>query len=300
MSWLDTTLEKLASNPVCGYRPGGAPASEPTALAVMALAAAHAKSAERAEPGRAFLAKLQSGDGSVGIREREVSPGWPTSLAVLAWLTASSTVNQVPAANPYQTNLDKATDWILSAKGTTIARSPEMGHDPTIVAWSWAENTHSWVEPTALHVLGLKAVGKSTHHRTRDGVAMLIDRQLASGGWNYGNTTILGQTLRSHVQPSGVALLAVADEKDASGRIAKSIAYVKEALRPDTTPASLAWGLLGLAAHGETIPQAEKWLEKSYQWTLAHDQSPAKQALLALAAIPDGWKKLARTIGTPS
>jgi hypothetical protein len=62
----------------------------------------------------------------------------------------------------------------------------------------------------------------------------------------------------------------------------------------ETTPASLAWGLLGLAAHGVTLPDASNWLEAAAKHVQSHDSSPHKLALLALAAI--GPKLLTSTL----
>ena len=77
------------------------------------------------------------------------------------------------------------------------------------------------------------------------GSAVLLDRQLPGGGLNYGNTYVLGQLMRPHVQPTGIALLALAGEADASGRIAKTdrLAAAKHRPRDDAAVARLgaAW-----------------------------------------------------------
>lgn len=277
MPWLDETFDLLAKQPICGYALAAAPATEPTALAALAL---HAnQQGDRAQPALQFLARIQAADGSVGVREGEPTPGWPTSLAVLAWQTVGD--------EQYKQEVGTAVTWILAARGETMPRSNEFGHDTQIAGWSYADQTHSWIEPTALHVAALKAAGQAAHARTRDGVRMLIDRQLPSGGCNYGNTMVLGQMLRPHVQPTGIALLALAGEQDASGRIAKSVAWLQRSLGPQTTAASLAWGLLGLRTHGVEIAKADEWLGFAYARVMRHDRSPHKLALLALAA--KGW-----------
>jgi hypothetical protein len=277
MAWLDETLDLLAKQPICGYAPAAAPATEPTALAALAL---HAnQQGDRAQPALQFLARIQAADGSVGVREGEPTPGWPTSLAVVAWQTAGDKQHKQDVAS--------AVAWILAARGETMPRSSEFGHDTQIAGWSYADQTHSWIEPTALHVTALKAAGQLTHARTRDGVRMLIDRQLPAGGCNYGNTMVLGQMLRPHVQPTGIALLALAGEQDTSGRIAKSLAWLRRSMGRQTTATSLAWGLLGLQAHGVEIGEAEEWLEVAHARVMRHDRSPHKLALLALAA--KGW-----------
>ena len=275
MTWLDDVLDALAREPICGYAADAAPASEPTALAALAL---HASGrGEAAGQAIDFLARLQAENGSVGVREGEPTPAWPTSLAVIAWRTI----------DPHRFERESAAGvrWVLEARGETLPRAPQFGHDTEIAAWSYAENTHSWVEPTAFAVAALKKAGLSQHERTRDGVRMLVDRMLPGGGCNYGNTYVLGQLLRSHVQPTGIALLALAGEQD--DRIAKSVAWLRRSLGPETTASSLAWGLIGLAAHGVTMPSAGNWLSLAYERVMRRDRSPHKLALLALAV--KGW-----------
>ena len=103
-----------------------------------------------------------------------------------------------------------------------------------------AEGTHSWIEPTAFHALALKATARGEHPRAREAITLLLDRQLPSGGCNYGNTAVLGQMLRPHVQPTGIALLALAREQDQGKRFAKSVAWLRKALSTETTPTSVA------------------------------------------------------------
>ena len=273
LMWLDQVIGTLEKNPVIGYAPQAAPATEPTAIAAMSLIT-HGKheSAKRAVD---FLTSIQSPDGSVGVREKEPDPKWPTSLAVLAW--------QGFDRQAYATNIDRGVNWILQAKGKAMEQTSDMGHNTQLVGWSWAEGTHSWIEPTAFHLLALKATGHTDDPRTREGVTLLLDRQLPSGCCNYGNTSVLGQMLRPHVQPTGIALLALAKEPDQGSRIAKSVAWLRKALTKETTPASLAWGLLGLAAHDVTPPDAAKWLAAAAKHVQSHDNSPHKLALLTLA-----------------
>lgn len=274
MGWLENTLDTLSTKPVIGYAPDTAPATEPTALATLALIA-HSRKAQ-ARPATDFLSSSQSPDGSVGVRQKEPEPQWPTSLAVLAW--------QAYDKQAYAANIDRAVNWILKAKGKAMEQTSDMGHNTTLVGWSWAEGTHSWIEPTAFHVLALKATGRGEHSRTREGIALLLDRQLPAGGCNYGNTSVLGQMLRPHIQPTGIALLALAKEQDQGNRIAKSVAWLRKALSKETTPTSLAWGLLGLAAHGVELASAADWLAAAEQRIKSHDASPHKLSLLALAA----------------
>jgi len=245
--WIQAILDDLARHPVCGYARDAAPTTEPTALAALALIANQRPS--DAQSAIAWLSRIQAADGSVGIRESEM-PGWPTSLAVLAWKAANS-------QGVHDRQIKRAVAWILQARGETAPQVAEFGHNTELAGWSYADATSSWIEPTALHVTALKAAGQSNHARTREGVRLVIDRLLADGGCNYGNTVVLGQTLRPHIQPTGIALLALAGETDPSGRIAKSIGWLRRSIGPGTKTASLAWALFGLQAHGIRLPDAE-------------------------------------------
>jgi hypothetical protein len=265
-------LDRLTDQPLAGYHAAAPIATEPTALAALALVA-HDR-ADAASAALDWLAEHQNSDGSLGVSQHQREPRWPTSLAVLAWNAAGRHEDAVAAA----------VNWILSERGRTYEDQPYVGHDASIPSWSWVENTHCWVEPTAMHVLALKAVGRPSHQRTRDGVRMLKDRLLPGGGCNYGNTVVLGQTLRPHLMPTGWALLALAGEKDDDGRIRRSLDFVQRSASRGTATASLCLGLLGLAAHQCTHPTAVNLLSVAAARVFHGDPSPYKLALLALAA----------------
>lgn len=272
--WLQPALAQLAQSPVCGYLQNQAAATEPSVVAALALSC-HGMG-EAAAPVLAYLAAAQQADGSVGVREKEPTPGWPTSLAVIAW--------QHFDALKHQSRIDKGLAWISGMHGKSLERSAEMGHNTTLDGWPWAEGTHSWLEPTAFHLLAYRAVNQTNHPRAKEAIKLLIDRQLPSGGCNYGNTVVLGQTLRPHVQPTGIAMLALAGESDPSGRLEKSLTWLTWSLSTRTTAASLAWALLGLSTHGREIANAEELLAAAAKRVNEHDRSLHKLGLLALAA----------------
>ena len=265
MLWTDDILDRLSAQLPCGYHATGPVSTEPTALAALALLAANREASARTL--LAWLAGLQATDGSIGPTATQSTPGWPTSLAVLATLFAQ---RNGLAARTFDANRGVA--WILQTRGEALPRTPEMGHDTTLVGWPWIEETHSWIEPTAMHVLALKAAGHSDHPRTREAVRLLIDRLLPDGGCNYGNTVVMGQTLRPHLQPTGLTMLALAGEADRDGRIKKSLEYLAAELPSIAAAASLSDGLLGLAACTIVCrARAHAWLERAYRRTIARD-----------------------------
>ena len=111
---------------------------------------------------------------------------------------------------------------------------------------------------------------------------------LASGGCNYGNTFVFGQELRPHLQPTGIALLALAGEPDRRGRVAQAIDYLRRELSAETATASLCYGLIGLAAHDQLPPDADDMLQAAVRRTLARDRACYQLGLVALAASRHG------------
>jgi hypothetical protein len=276
-NWTSDALELICHAP-CGYRYGSTPAAEPTALAAIALLGA--KRFEDAQPHLQWLAANQGHDGCVSPLGDLKQPGWPTPLAIVAFAAAQS----VDANARLTFDIEAAKRYLLSISGKTLEPSPQYGHNGQLVGWPWVDGTHSWQEPTATAVLALKSIGLWDHPRTREGVRLLIDRLLMTGGCNYGNTVVLGQKLRPHVEPTGIALVALAGEKSDDPRIERSVQYLTGVLNNETTPISLSYGLLGLAAHDRTPDQAANWLQASFRQIANKQPSPLDVALLSLAA----------------
>jgi hypothetical protein len=278
MGWIEDSLELISSEAGWGYQAGETADTEPVATAALALAG-HDRTTP-ADAARQWLAKRQNPDGSLGISAAQQDPHWSTSLAILAWRTAGELKQ-----NPYRKHIERAVAWMLKVEGKPMPRTPEVGHDTTLIGWPWVEGTHSWVEPTAFCVLALKATGHRNHPRTREAVRLLIDRQLPDGGCNSGNTQVLGAYLRPHLQPSGLLLIALADETDPSGRLDLTLRYVRDNVGPSTTASSLAYGLMGLAAHDRLPENIAPWLAASAEHTTHFVGSQSRRALLALSAL---------------
>jgi len=283
VDWLETSIDALARQPAIGYAAADAPATEPTALAALALVA-HGR-IDAAQVAAQTLASWQQPDGDVSIRAGESAPGWPTSLAVLAWCHCDS----------QQERIDRGIAWLLANRGKGLPRAPELGHNSELVGWAYAEQTHSWVEPTALAILALKAAGKGNDPACREGIAVLLDRQLPGGGLNYGNTSVLGQLLRAHVQPTGMALVALAGEADSSNRLPRTVAWLSRHISPETTPISLAWALLGLKAHGAEISPVDDWLAAAAEKVVGTLRVPSSANLPSIPS--DGTRSVPATLG---
>ncbi len=202
-----------------------------------------------------YLAKRQLEDGRVVIDPALPDVHWPTALCVLAWRGAGE---------PYAGNHRSAVEFLLRETGVHWERtgSKISGHDPSIRGWSWLSTAHSWVEPTSLAIIALKASGRGDHPRVQEAVRMLLDRQLSAGGWNYGNTTVFDTPLRPIPEDTGYALAALAGSVNRK-RIEKSLEYLQSACIRARTPSTLCWGILGLSSWGRRPEPVEQWIAES-------------------------------------
>ena len=223
------------------------------------------------------LDETQLSDGSVPIGPQFAWAAWPTPLAILAWLQQESK----------QTQLGKAVQFLLHWHGQHYAPTDNtLGHDTSIEGWPWILNTHSWIEPTVMALIALKAVKKSNEPRCLEARQMILNRQLPDGGWNFGNTTVFGQVLRPMPHSTAMALIGLAGCVS-ENVIGTSLAYLQSTLPPIRSPLSLGWGIMALSAWNRRPSEAEKWIEES----LAAEQSTADYhvsllCLLACASCP--------------
>jgi hypothetical protein len=286
-SWIIRVQQELLGlrddRPGWGNTPGGVPYVEVTALAALALAGSIGKTG--ADRPRAavvasadWLASLQQSDGALGISAELLQPRWTTPLGILVWRAAGR--DREAERN--------AVAWLLAHQGNTgepVAGA--FGHDPRIAGWPWVEGTHSWLEPTAMAVLALRRAGQVQHVRTKDGLRLIRDRAIRSGGWNYGNSTVFGADLRPHPSPTGLALLALAGIDDVdSPHIERSCAFLERILPTTRAPQSLCFGTLALAAWGRRPSAADDWIQSASARPRGRSNLVAQIAHLLLAAGP--------------
>jgi hypothetical protein len=279
---LSRHIERLAAADRWAYAASQNSAAEPAAWAALALLA-QGDVAAALRPAQ-WLARLQQADGAVGVSAAEAEPRWPTSLAMLTWCAWDRTAG----ATRFTEHIARAARWSLADRGETSPRSAMIGHNTTLTGWSWATNTHSWLEPTCFFVLALRAAGYGQHARTLEGAQLVLDRLLPAGGANYGNTIVLGQPLLPHVEPTGVAMWALAGEQPSDQRVEKSLDYLEREIGPALAPASLAFACLGLTAHGRRPSGAEAWCVQALEGVaVGAPLGVYEQSLLLLAGRAD-------------
>src|SRR5690242_6862625 len=231
---------------------------------------------------RARLVAEQDRDGCVSVSRQHVEPFWPTALAILAWQPSL----------PSHDALRRAVQFLLNTTGVQFPRTSDspFGHDTFLRGWPWVAGTHSWVEPTALAVMALKATGHAEHERVREAVRMILDRQLPHGGWNYGNTLVFGRSLHPAPDSTGAALAGLAGMTERN-TIQKSLEYLEGEIDRLGTPISLGWGLLGLAAWGMCLARimalVQRCLAKQNRYGEYDTSSLSLLLLGALAGEPN-------------
>jgi hypothetical protein len=269
------------------YRRGVSASAEPSALAGLALLATQrcGSTPDPSDPelraivaASDWLARTQRPDGSLGATTAAGSPGWMTPYALLLW----------SALGVHDERRRRAAAWLLAQKGRTLDPSDDpghiAGHDTTLIGWPWVSDTHSWLEPTAVAVLALGRQGLGQHPRVMEGLQLIRDRQIVTGGWNYGNKAVFGRALRAQPAPTGMALLALSGIDPRSPSIDRPIRYVTAALPGVRASASLGWGLVGLRAWGERPDGANRWLGEAHAGVAGRADAAPKLSCLLLAA----------------
>jgi len=290
MEWTSLIVDRLSQCQEWRYGPSSPASSEPAAFVSLALLASDRT--EQGLVGLRWLAGIQTEGGTVGITHSQSSPCWPTSLAVIGWdYYVRRTGDSI-----FRDNVVRAREWLLSKKGHTQPRPKNVGHDTTLLGWPWVGETHAWLEPTAFALLALRLSGMQAHPRAQEAISLILDRQLPGGGCNYGNTTVLGQQLLAHVQPSGLAMLALAGRS--SPRISKSIAFLRRKWSNIGSTNSLCFAAMGLAAHGATPADLSSRLESAFQQT--PEANHYSRALLVLASLDQSCPLIFRHEAIPA
>jgi hypothetical protein len=276
-------LDRRDRSGTWGYRAGGVPGVEPTILSSLALIGSGDHPSTMADrvtnrEAGAWLATIQRADGSLPASVEPAMPGWATPHALLFW----------GGLGGFEPQRRRAREWMLGIAGRPLPLSTEgrslIGHDPTLIGWPWVAGTHSWLEPTAMAIVALCREGLGDHPRVGQGVGLILDRAIPGEGWNYGNKTMFGRTLRPQPGPTGLALLALAARGAATAGVPAGLDYLRGAVPKLRAPVSLGWGILALRAYRACPPAADSWLEESFLRCTGRADATLSLALLLLAA----------------
>jgi hypothetical protein len=133
-------------------------------------------------------------------------------------------------------------------KGVRITtRNTRNRQNNQLQGWSWVPATFSWVEPTAWALLTLKKYGRRAQEdmaRIAEAEALLLDRACVVGGWNYGNSNVLGQELHPYVPTTASAVLAL-QGRETEPAVARGLEFLEH--RAFSEPSGFALALAAIA-----------------------------------------------------
>ena len=210
---LDTLRDTLATSANAtggwGYYRGRGSRIEPTIWAVLALEAQKGIAPAALDPHIAFLTRSRDGRGQlVDDGALPVNFGFNGQGAIVLRAIRGGSVAGLTGA---------VIEALLRAKGVAVQQSPQFKQDNSLQGWAWMDGTFSWVEPTAWCALALKTSDRRASPeaiaRIQEADRLLIDRACVGGGWNFGNSVVLGQDLRPYVACTAIALLALQDKR---------------------------------------------------------------------------------------
>ena len=254
--------------------------TDATAWAIMAMKACHVDR-ELTTAACRQLSRSQLSDGRVPVIKDYPKSYWPTSLALLAWKTIDG----------FEREKELATKFLLTTTGEHWPKQKDapVAHDTSVKGWPWIENTHSWIEPTSMAILALKVCRYFEDSRVSEAKRLILDRQLQSGGWNYGNTRVFGSMLKPGPVSTGHALSALAGLTEPK-HVELSLDYLHRQIKRLKTPLALSWAIFGLTAWSYGSPEARRWvldslsLQKKYG---IYDTTLLSQLVIAYVTFGD-------------
>lgn len=174
-----------------------------------------------------------------------------TALALLAIRPFQQPLVQVAARRALEWLSElrgRESHWLWQWKFRLLDR--QVRFDPSKSGWPWLPGTVSWVVPTALAILALRA-WQPESPRIAAGADMLLDRACPQGGWNAGNSVVFGVELDPHPDFTAMAALALRDTRHSREPVVhRSLDYLAGRLKSSLSPYSLAWALIALSAYG--------------------------------------------------
>jgi hypothetical protein len=263
--------------------------TESTSLAIMALRTLGEPSfASNVEQGLNWIVARQNADGSWPLNEMANGGSWTTALAIL-------TLANIPG---HEARALRGAQWALTQEGSrfswltslwiTLSGQREALHlNPDLKGWAWTERAFSWVEPTSYFLLAIKKMRGSldaskVEQRVRQGELLLYDRMCVDGGWNYGNSKVLGETLWPYPDVTAVALIALQDHKGIESNNV-SVQALQRMLKEVDSGLALSLGVISLSLYGYDASEVRKRLIRNFAKTrFLAETKPIALALLAL------------------
>ena len=128
----------------------------------------------------------------------------------------------------------------------------------------------------------------SLNEITREADELIYARTCKGGGWNYGNSRVLGEELRPYPLTTALALIALQDSSDrAENR--SSLEYLKKSIDDEKSALALSFASISLQIYGVEIKGIIQRISDLYTETQFF--SNVRTTALALLALKSGEGK---------
>jgi Squalene-hopene cyclase N-terminal domain len=266
--------------------------TESTSFALLALKSLEVKPFDQQmTAGLRWLLQHQRDDGSWSLNDASKQSSWTTPIAVLALLSFQDQREHALRAGKWiLTQEGRKPGWIASllVRLSLVRKTVEL--DLYRNGWSWTPGAFSWVEPTSYSLMALKKLkrglaGTNCEERIRQGEMLLYDRMCENGGWNYGNSRVLGEALWPYPDVTAVALIALQDRAKSEAN-QTSLRALDAMMREAPSGTALSWGIVCLTLYNQDVWEWKRVLVKNFEKTRFLGET--KAVALALLASGNG------------
>jgi hypothetical protein len=268
-----------------GPYPGVPSTTESTAWAALGLASSDGEAVRSAV---AWLLEHQLPSGAWPHSEQDSGASWMTSAALLALAGEPSATEAVR----------HGATWLLRQRGRASPLLTRLFYrfwpervqvrlDIELRAWPWTGRAFSWCEPTSMAMLALDGLDRrlvpgTVEFRLREGERLLLDRVCAGGGWNYGNSWVLGEELWPYPDTTALALLALLRRRG-HPTVTESLAALERMLEAHDSSLALALGVLSLEPYGVDVTEYRDRLRSL--WSADPVETTSRAIALSVLAL---------------